>query len=187
MAASLPKLLARTSASDCATQLFTFGERADRLIGICRNREQFGGCRKGNGKKPHPFAVIELNLRQRFHKSSFVCDRDHRGHARRTAPQKAAASPATGTSEEECLHLLAYADQGAIDQAMPRWCVQTPGRWTASVGLQFTWMQERRALPLPARKASGERHRPCGTPNHNDLARSRNLEPCVSGSTRIFP
>jgi len=43
-------------------------------------------------------------------------------------------------------------------------------------------------LPIPARKASGERHAPLriNRPTTTSLD-TRNLEPCVSGSTRVFP
>ncbi len=63
-----------------------------------RNVDQLGGDRAGDGDCAKPFAAAEIDIRQWFHKCSFVSDRDRRGHARRVfAPQEAAASPATAT------------------------------------------------------------------------------------------
>jgi hypothetical protein len=69
------------------------------FVRFTRMRPEFGFNRAEQSRKLKPCAGAKFNCRQWFHKFSFVSDRDHRGHAWRTAPKKAAASPATGTSE----------------------------------------------------------------------------------------
>jgi hypothetical protein len=65
-----------------AARVFAFNERGTFTLRVdVRERKQLASYRADNGKKPKPSGATKFNFRQWFHKSSFVCDRDHRGHA----------------------------------------------------------------------------------------------------------
>lgn len=105
------------------------------------------------------------------------------------ALKEAAASLATATSEEECLHLLPRADRRRYDQAKAAdgaWI--RLGRCDRLHGIAACPRASATALAMPARDASGERQATCESadpkPSSSGCA---NLEPCASGSTRIFP
>ena len=127
-----------------AARVFAFNERGAFAFGIVRERKQLASNRASNGKKPKPSGATKFNFRQWFHKFSFVCDRDHRGHAlenprrrrqpHRLRPQRQRRSACT------CWPMPTKA---LFDQAMPHGASEHEGRWTACVELQLRVMHER--------------------------------------------
>jgi hypothetical protein len=106
----------------------------------------------------------------------------------RPAPKEAAASLATVTSEEECCTCRLSRPEALSFQASRRWRAERQDAVSVWMELMLALDANAMLFAPPARNASGERHGPCGEadPRTSSLD-CANLEPCASGSTRIFP
>lgn len=82
---------------------------------------------EARGRSERMFATLQDRLPKELELAGIVgIEAAMRGDL---APSKAAAPLAAGTSEEECSHLLAHADQGAIAQARPHDGAQPEDAW----------------------------------------------------------
>src|ERR1700733_7019475 len=95
---------------------------------MLRKRPRRGGGDAGQQQDAEPVAGLKLDCRQWFHKSSLVSAATLAAMRGRPAPKEAAASLATATSEEECLHLLPETTEGALNPSQPQLVAETSGR-----------------------------------------------------------
>ena len=117
---------------------FAFDERGTLAFGIVREREQLASNRAGNGEKSKPCAATQFDFSQWFHKSSFVGDRDHRGHAPETRAEEGSRIACDRNARGGVLALAGL--------CRPRRYSIKPGRmvrpklgdtWTSCIELQF--------------------------------------------------